>query len=167
MTAAHNIISFISQGQNLDDYHKLHWEGSLGDYLEIVRQRPEVARTAFQRIYDMIVSYGTEEVEERKERVVLYNFFKDPEAGGRDAIYGLDRALMNLADIFKSAAEGYGVERRVLLLHGPVGSSKSTVARLLKKGLEAYSCKDEGALFTFGWKQGPQGTEIEDCPIAA
>ena len=34
----------------------------------------------------------------------------------------------------------------MLLLHGPVGSSKSTIARLLKKGLERYSGTDAGAL---------------------
>src|SRR5438067_3921293 len=38
------------------------------------------------------------------------------------------------------------------LLHGPVGSSKSTIARLLKKGLEQYSRIDEGMLFAFSWK---------------
>ncbi len=43
---------------------------------------------------------------------------------------------MQLVDFFKSAAQGYGTEKRILLLHGPVGSSKSTIARLLKKGLE-------------------------------
>ena len=31
---------------------------------------------------------------------------------------------------------GYGTEKRIILLHGPVGSAKSTIARLLKKGLE-------------------------------
>ena len=36
-----------------------------------------------------------------------------------------------------------------MLLHGPVGSSKSTIVRLLKKGLEHYSRTDEGALYTF------------------
>ena len=46
---------------------------------------------------------------------------------------------MKLVNVFKSAAQGYGTERRVILLHGPVGSSKSTIARLLKKGLEDYS----------------------------
>ena len=39
---------------------------------------------------------------------------------------------MKLVHFFKSAALGYGTES-VLLLHGPVGSSKSTIARLLKK----------------------------------
>src|SRR5436190_5148311 len=59
---------------------------------------------------------------------------------------------MSLVNAFKSAAKGYGTERRVLLLHGPVGSSKSTIARLLKKGLEQYSRTDEGMLFSFSWK---------------
>ena len=46
---------------------------------------------------------------------------------------------MSLVDFFKSAAQGYGTERRILLLHGPVGSAKSTICRLLKKGLEIHS----------------------------
>jgi serine protein kinase len=33
-----------------------------------------------------------------------------------------------------------------------VGSAKSTIARLFKKGLEAYSRRDEGALYTYAWK---------------
>jgi serine protein kinase len=70
---------------------------------------------------------------------------------------------MHLVNAFKSAAKGYGTERRVLLLHGPVGSSKSTIARLLKKGLEEYSKTDEGMLFTFAWKM-PDGTWAK-CPM--
>ncbi len=55
-------------------------------------------------------------------------------------------------NVFKAAAHGFGPERRVLLLPGPVGSAKSTIVRLLKKGLEAYSRTDEGAQYTFSWK---------------
>ena len=46
---------------------------------------------------------------------------------------------------------GNGGDRRILLLHGPVGSSKSTIVRLMKKGLEAYSRTTEGALYTYSW----------------
>jgi serine protein kinase len=60
---------------------------------------------------------------------------------------------MALVNTFKSAALNYGAEKRVLLLHGPVGSSKSTIARLLKKGLERYSHTEEGAMYAFGWKE--------------
>ena len=62
---------------------------------------------------------------------------------------------MRLVNVFKSAAQGYGTERRVILLHGPVGSSKSTIARLLKKGIEEYSRTPEGALYTFDWMTSP------------
>ena len=39
----------------------------------------------------------------------------------------------------------------MILLHGPVGSSKSTIARLLKRGIEEYSRTPEGALYTYDW----------------
>ena len=58
---------------------------------------------------------------------------------------------MRLVHVLKAAAEGYGPEKRVILLHGPVGSSKSTIARLLKQGVEHYSRTPDGALYTFDW----------------
>src|SRR5262245_41614552 len=100
----------------------------------------------------MVLSYGLAEVEVDKEKVPSYKFFTDPVEEGRDAVFGLERSLHNLMAMFKAAAHGFGPERRVLLLHGPVGSSKSTIVRLLKKGLEAYSRTPEGALYTFSWK---------------
>ena len=132
-------------------YAELHWEGTFEDYLEIVRENPKVTRTAFQRLYDMILCYGTEEYIDNKKKLIRYNFFDDEQYGGRDAIFGLDVPLMKLVNVFKAAAQGYGTEKRVILLHGPVGSSKSTIARLLKKGLEDYSRTPEGALYTFDW----------------
>src|SRR5947208_842455 len=43
------------------------------------------------------------------------------------------------------------------------GSSKSTIARLLKKGLEQYSKIDEGMLFTFSWRG--EGPTWHKCPM--
>src|SRR5690606_33160187 len=126
------------------EYHDLHWEGSLVDYLGLVVEHPHVARNAFQRLYDMIVSFGATRYTEYKKEIIHYHFFDDPLGNGRDAIFGLDIPLMKLVQVLKAAAMGYGPERRVLLLHGPVGSSKSTIARLLKRGLEHYSRTPEG-----------------------
>ncbi len=58
---------------------------------------------------------------------------------------------MKLGNGLKAAALGYGTEKRVILLHGPVGSAKSTICRMLKKGLERYSFSDTGAVYTFDW----------------
>jgi serine protein kinase len=141
----------IAAMQDFKLYRELSWEGTFEDYLEIVRARPQVTRNAYQRAYDMIISYGTEEYIDNKKRLVRYNFFKDEMASGQNAIYGLDIPLMRLVHVLKAASEGYGPEKRVILLHGPVGSSKSTIARLLKQGIEAYSKTPDGALYTFTW----------------
>ena len=167
MSAGTELISLIAGRQDLAEYQKTHWQGSFEEYLNIVKANPSVARTAYQRLYDMILSHGTESVETNKERVLRYKFFDDPMGGGQDAIFGLDRTALSLVNVLKSAAHRYGTERRVLLLHGPVGSSKSTLVRLLKKGLEAYSRADEGALYTFNWRdESPEGVEtFSKCPM--
>ena len=146
-----DLTSKIAALQNFREYEELNWIGSFEDYLKIVRENPKVTRTAFQRVYDMVLSYGQEEYIDNKKKLIRYNFFKDEQHGGRDAVYGLDIPLMKLVNVFKSAAQRYGSEKRVILLHGPVGSSKSTIARLLKKGLEEYSRQPEGALYTYEW----------------
>jgi len=163
MSTGKAILATLRQQPNISDYRKKHWEGSFDEYLDIVREHPETTRTAYQRLYDMILSHGTEEVYENKEKVTRYKFFTDFAARHGDGIYGLDRPIMHLVNAFKSAAKGYGTERRVLLLHGPVGSSKSTIARLLKKGLEEYSRSDEGMLFSYTWK-GENGV-WHKCPM--
>ncbi|MGH7269950.1 MAG: PrkA family serine protein kinase, partial [Polyangiaceae bacterium] len=150
----------IAAMQDLKLYRELHWEGDFEEYLGIVRERPQVTRNAYQRIYDMIVSYGTEEYIDNKKKLVRYNFFKDEQNRGANAIFGLDIPLMRLVHVLKAAAEGYGPEHRVILLHGPVGSSKSTIARLLKQGVEQYSRSPDGALYTFDWV-GLSGMGIE------
>jgi serine protein kinase len=145
------MVARIAQMQDYARYRDLAWEGSFEDYLGIIRERPQVTRNAFQRIYDMVISFGTEEYIDNKKKLIRYNFFRDEIDGGKDAVFGLDIPLMRMMNVLKAAAEGYGPERRVILLHGPVGSSKSTIARLLKKGVEAYSASPEGALYTFTW----------------
>jgi serine protein kinase len=146
-----DLLNLIRESLDSKKFQDEHWEGSFQQYLDLIEENPLVVRTSHQRLYDMVLSHGTEEVEVDKAKVQSYNFFQDPIEDGRDAVFGLERSLHNLMAMFKAAAHGFGPERRVLLLHGPVGSSKSTIVRLLKKGLESYSRKPEGALYTFGW----------------
>src|SRR5471030_366686 len=105
----------------------------------------------------MVLSYGSENYSQFKQEYTRYTFFSDPLEHGADAIYGLERPLTQLVDFLKSASQGYGTEKRILLLHGPVGSSKSTMARLLKKGLEQYSKSDAGKCYTYMWRLPHRG----------
>ncbi|MBA3471386.1 MAG: serine/threonine protein kinase [Herpetosiphonaceae bacterium] len=144
--------------QDQRQFQHLNWSGTFEEYLDIIANDPKVTRNAFQRIYDMIMSYGTEDFIDAKKKLTRYNFFTNTEFDEQDAIFGLEIPLMRLVNFFKAAAQGYGTEKRVLLLHGPVGSAKSTIARRLKRGLERYSRTDDGALYTFDWYLG----DIED-----
>ncbi len=166
MVDVSRIYSLVEQEINRDRFEELSWNGSFHDYLGLAMENPRVCRNAYQRLHDVIMSYGNVEYSLHKEKVLHYNYFDDPIENGKDAVFGLDRQLMRLVWHLKSAAHGYGTERRVLLLHGPVGSAKSTIARVLKKGLEAYSRTPEGALYSYRWKiqEGPHaGTH--NCPI--
>ncbi len=162
-----NIFSIIKSLQNVDEYKQLNWEGNFADYLEIVKSHPRVTRNSFQRLFDMIISYGTEEVQSYNEKITHYKFFEDPIDNGKDAVYGLEGPLNKFVNLIKSAAKGYGTEKRVFLLHGPVGSAKSTIVRLLKKGLEAYSKTEEGSMYTYCWKvKDEDGNDAwEDSPM--
>jgi serine protein kinase len=171
MPAKSNLGSLIERKLDTSNFREQHWEGSFADYLEIVNENPAVVRNAFQRVYDMILGHGSEPYTQFKQEYTRYKFFADPIDNGADAIYGLERPLMQLVDFFKSAAQGYGTEKRILLLHGPVGSSKSTIARLLKKGLENYSRTDAGKCFTYMWRLAARpgtkdvGEQYIECPM--
>lgn len=145
------MAKFIEGNFKKEDFTHLNWAGSFQDYVDLVTDNPSITRNAFQRVHDMIMSYGTSKYTEYKKDIIRYHFFDDPIDNGKDAVFGIDVHLMKLVNFFKSASKGYGTEKRVLLLHGPVGSAKSSIARLIKKGLEQYSKRDEGALYSFSW----------------
>ena len=173
-SAGSRLLSLIDQMQDRQQFQSLNWSGTFEQYLDIVAADPKVTRNAFQRVYDMIMSYGSEDFIDAKKKLTRYTFFTNTEFDEQDAIFGLEIPLMRLVNFFKAAAQGYGTEKRVLLLHGPVGSAKSTIARRLKRGLERYSRTEEGALYTFDWYMGDladlesglvKDSDWEPCPM--
>ncbi|MFO7265889.1 MAG: PrkA family serine protein kinase [Bacillota bacterium] len=134
--------------ERLQEYRRqeesLAWEGTFAEYYELVRKNPRIACHAHARVYDMIVSHGVEEVNGRKR----YRFFAQH-------LFGLDETLERIVEeYFHSAARRLDVRKRILLLMGPVSGGKSTIVTLLKRGLEAYSRTEAGALYA-----------IKGCPM--
>ncbi len=145
-----SLFELASRHASRDEQAALAWQGRFSDYLELLEAHPLAARNAWQRLLDMIESHGCEEPE-RRGGWRRWRLFEDPFDSGRDAVFGLDEPLARLVRTVRAGARGLGPEKRILLLHGPVGSAKSTIARLLKRGLEHYSRTPEGALYTFTW----------------
>ncbi|MFJ8101770.1 MULTISPECIES: PrkA family serine protein kinase [unclassified Lysinibacillus] len=127
-----------------EEENRLKWEGTFADYLNIIKERPEVAQTAHSRVYNMVKNAGVEERDGQK----MYEFF------GQE-IFGLETAIERLVEeYFHPAARRLDVRKRILLLMGPVSGGKSTIVTLLKRGLEQFSRTDEGAVFA-----------IKGCPM--
>jgi predicted Ser/Thr protein kinase len=115
----------------------------------------------------MIMEKGYTPVEEYRKTYKHYAFFDNPEC----PIIGLTPSKDALVKFIKGAAGSFGTEKRILLLHGPVGSSKSTICRLFKRELEKYSATDAGTWYTFKWINLPTGQdgiyvkEEDECPM--
>lgn len=138
-----DILKRIAEERERDE--KLAWEGTFKEYLDIVRQRPEVTQTAHSRVYKMIADRGIEEDEEGNKK---YLFFTRE-------LFGLDRPIERLVEeYFHSAARRLDVRKRILLLMGPVSGGKSTIVTMLKEGLEQYTRTDSGAVYA-----------IKGCPM--
>jgi len=138
----------LAKSFDCEEFRKLTTEMTFSEYLEEAERNPLVCLSAYQRIYDMVLSAGVERIKRFNRTFTRYKFFAEhPEF----PIYGLEQAIDGFVGNLKGAAGYYGTEKRILLLHGPVGSSKSTAVRALKRGLEEYTMTDRGALYTFDW----------------
>ena len=65
-----------------DEEEKLKWEGTFGDYLQLLKEKPLVAQSAHSRVYNMIKDAGVEVVNGKKK----YSFFKGE-------LFGLEEPL--------------------------------------------------------------------------
>ncbi len=130
--------------QHREEERRLKWEGTFSEYLDIIRERPEVAQSAHSRVYNMIRDAGIDEVDGKRS----YSFFSEE-------LYGLEEAIERLVEeYFHPAAKRLDVRKRILLLMGPVSGGKSTLVTVLKRGLEKYSHEDSGAVYA-----------IKGCPM--
>ncbi|MCB0345662.1 MAG: hypothetical protein KDD66_11130 [Bdellovibrionales bacterium] len=117
---------------------KEKWKGTMLQYLEIVKEDPDIAKLAHARLYDMIRTAGVVEVnvEEdarlnrifKNQRLYTYSFFND--------FYGMEETVASIVRYFHSASLKGEESRQVLYLVGPVGSGKSSLIEAIKGGLE-------------------------------
>jgi serine protein kinase len=161
-------LTQFANNNNLDDYKKLHEELGFEEYLNRCYSNPKLARNSHQRIYDMITSFGTEEIDKYRKKIVTYKFFENHE---EIKVFGIEDQLESLVAHFKGAAGHYGPEKRILLLCGPVGSAKSTICRLIKRNMEDYSKTENGAWYSYKWVNLPTGqngfytSDTCECPM--
>jgi serine protein kinase len=124
---------------------------SFAEYLELAAARPHMQlRSAPQYIRDCFDHYGVEMLQFPWGQIRRFKLFDCEWAGGRDRLVGQEevqnriyRALTNFVN--------EGVSNKLVLLHGPNGSAKSTLVRCIGRALQNYSTRDDGALYRINW----------------
>lgn len=138
------------------DYRQSRRVLSFHEYLELFATDPlRHGRNAAHYVRDMFDHFGTEVVRRPWGERTRFRLFsapwvsetlpgQEPTLVGQEQLQGdIYRALSNFAR--------EGRANRLVLMHGPNGSAKSTVASCILRALEHYSTLDEGALYRFHW----------------
>lgn len=125
--------------QDRETRKKSMWQGTALEYLELVRENPELACLSHRRIFNTVMSYGTGDLDTeddprykrifKGENYKVYNFFAED-------FFGMEKTVNQIVRYFHSASLKGEESRQVLYLVGPVGSGKSSLVERLKQGLE-------------------------------
>lgn len=128
---------------------------SFSEYLDLFASNPRrYGRDAAMYLRDIFDHYGTEQVERPSGTVTRWKLFDLPwepgPDGRRDALVGQEEVQAEIYRVLSNFVRE-GRPNRLILTHGPNGSSKSTIAGCMMRALEHYSTLEEGALYRFHW----------------
>jgi predicted Ser/Thr protein kinase len=124
---------------------------SFAEYLELVMTQPaQQLRSAAHYLADCFDHFGTAMVRYPYGEVRRFTLFDCSWSDGEDRLFGQEAVQNEVYDAVRAMVRE-GRANKVILLHGPNGSAKSTFLRCLGRGVEHYSTLDQGALFRFSW----------------
>jgi serine protein kinase len=123
---------------------------SFEEYFEEASKDPlRALRTAPHYVLDAIHHFGTVEVDQRDQKIRRFRIFDAPWANGRPVV-GQESVQNRLYQALTSFKRSGRVDK-LLVVHGPNGSAKSSLIRTLLDGLEQYSQTDAGQIHHFSW----------------
>ncbi len=129
---------------------------SFDEYFVLFSAEPvRHTRTAAAYLRDCLDHYGTYEVQRPGGSSTRYGLFDCPWESDdgervRHRVVGHEEAQQRFYRMLVNFIRE-GRVTRLVLLHGPNGSAKSSFIRCLADGLEQYSRTDEGAIYRFNW----------------
>src|ERR671935_2052588 len=133
---------------------------SFQEYTEAYFERPRVhARDSAQYIRDCFDYYGTTTVQRPSGTLRRFKLFDRPfdvgpnssqEGEGGAPVCGQEEVQNAIYRILSGFVRA-GRMNKLILLHGPNGSAKSSIVAAIQRALEDYSRKEEGQLYRFNW----------------
>ncbi len=139
------------QNRMLEKYQSDGFVMDFDEFIERFSREPERhLRNAARYTMDAMNYFGSTEVEKPHGIYRHYHIFDIPYDNGNDRLIGQEEVQERFHGILNSFIRQGRIDK-LLLLHGPNGSSKSTFISSLLRGLEEFSKTEEGILYKFSW----------------
>jgi serine protein kinase len=116
------------------------------EYLSLLQENPKLhLRGSARYIIDMMDFFGS-----KKEETLHFKLFDQEFSDPRHRVIAQNSVQ---TAIYKSLQnfEKEGINNKLLLLHGPNGSAKTSLVQCISHGLEHFSAAHEGAIYKFNW----------------
>lgn len=124
---------------------------SFEEYLDDVFAHPRRhVRNAAQYLMDVVDHFGTVEVKLPTGKFTKLKLFDQAFDDGRGRVAGQERVQQALLRVLENFVRSGRIDRLVLL-HGPNGSAKTSLIQALTRASEVYSNTEDGALYRFNW----------------
>ena len=122
---------------------------SFSDFLKRVEEQPtRLVRNASQYLYDVFEFYGPSDLppDNGYKRWKIFDVGTErhvPIVGGESVQHEINNVLSSFI------RQGYS--NKLIVLHGPNGSAKSSIIESLAHAMRRYSETEEGAVYRFNW----------------
>ena len=138
-------------GEMRDSFARNRRVISFSEYVTLFSAEPvRQLRSAAQYLRDVFDHFGTEPVRTPRGPMTRWKLFDCAWDSGKDALIGQEEVQAAVYRLVSNFARE-GRTNRLMLLHGPNGSAKSTFVACLQRAMEHYSTLEEGALYKFNW----------------
>lgn len=132
-------------------WHRSQSVLSFEQYLCQVADKPEChIRNSAQYFADMVDSFGSSKIQTPTENLIRYKLFDAEFADGEGRIFGQEKIQHSIVEHLRSFVKQGRVDK-LILLHGPNGSAKTSIIQAISRAAEHYSHSDDGALYQFSW----------------
>jgi serine protein kinase len=137
-------------GAVADEFESTRRLLSFDEWFDLLCKDPTVhARCAAQYVQDAFDHFGRRDVRTPSGQISRWRLF-DCEFDGWHRLVGQEEAQNELYEVIDGFVR-LGRVNKLLLLHGPNGSAKSTMLESLQRALEVYSRTERGASYRFAW----------------
>jgi serine protein kinase len=126
-----------------EEYERQNRILTFDEYLALVKSEPaSQLRSSAQYLANMMEHFGRDGKR--------FKLFDQEFADNRFRLIGHEAVQDQIYQILQRFIRE-GINNKLILLHGPNGSAKSSFVACLTRGLEEYSARAEGAVYRFHW----------------